>query len=126
MLSYVIPNPSAHSDNDLLIKNETKLKRISLLEYNWNGNGAYPLPQAIIDYIAQMLPSLIRQPEIFPTASDSIQLEYEKENGDYLEFEIFESSARLFQSMSDGYEKEEEIIPTKEKINEAVRMFYGV
>ncbi|KJE25644.1 hypothetical protein LG52_3208 [Geobacillus kaustophilus] len=45
-----------------------------------------------------MIHTVIKQPKLFPTARDSIQLEFEKENGDYLEFELFENKIDVFVS----------------------------
>lgn len=53
--------------------------------------------------VLKMLPIL---PDIFPTFRDSIQFEYEKSNGEYLEFEVFEDKIGVFSLSSDGREKE--------------------
>lgn len=60
--------------------------------YDWNGNGAEPFSENIIQKALDFINSseLKYQPNVFPTARQSIQLEYEKSNGDYLEIEIFE------------------------------------
>lgn len=57
--------------------------------------------------LLKMLPIL---PDIFPTFRDSIQFEYEKSNGEYLEFEVFEYKIGIFGLSSDGREKEFQII----------------
>ncbi len=49
--------------------------------------------------ILKMLPIL---PDIFPTFRDSIQFEYEKSDGEYLEFEVFEDKIGVFSLSSDG------------------------
>ena len=65
-----------------------KLSQISSLDENWDENGAPAFSQALIDNIRNMLPLLTHQPEIFPLSNGSIQIEYEKDDGSYLEFEI--------------------------------------
>lgn len=70
--------------------NISKLDDIRRFKENWNGNNAPPFQAHLIyvvnDLIQNKLPS---QPEIFPTANNSIQLEYEKASGAYLEAEVF-------------------------------------
>ena len=68
--------------------NLEKLKRISAFNYNWDGYGAEPLPEYLITSASKLIRNLRIQPEIFPTADGTIQLEYEKDNGDYLEIQI--------------------------------------
>ncbi len=57
--------------------------------------------------ILKMLPIL---PNIFLTFRDSVQFEYEKSNGAYLEFEVFEDKIGVFGLSSDGREKEFQIM----------------
>lgn len=56
--------------------------------------------------VLKMLPIL---PDIFPTFRDSIQFEYEKSSGAYLELEVFEDKIGVFALSSDGREKEFQI-----------------
>ena len=51
--------------------------------------------------------NLIHQPKIFPTGRQTIQLEYEKRNGDYLEFELFEEKVVVFNVLSEKETEEE-------------------
>ena len=107
-------------------ENIKKLHEIAKLPYNWNENYADSFsPQVILECldIVGMVP---RQPEIFPTAAESIQMEYEKEDGEYLEFNIFENHIEVFGIGSDGTEKEAQIpIADKRKIQQMVMEFYG-
>ena len=68
------------SANDGVDKAMAKLDEISKLDSNWNGYGAEPISKEIIDKVAELLPNLNKQPEIFQTADDTIQLEYDGEN----------------------------------------------
>lgn len=58
---------------------------------------------------AEVLKVLPILPDIFPTFRDSVQFEYEKSNGEYLEFEIFEDKIGVFCIADDGKEKEFQI-----------------
>lgn len=59
--------------------NLIKLEDISKLEYNWNGYNAKPIPKEIIEKVKEVIIKLgnDRQPEIFPTGRETIQIEYE-------------------------------------------------
>ena len=57
--------------------------------------------------LLKVLPIL---PDIFLTFRDSVQFEYEKSNGAYLEFEVFEDKISIFGLSSDGKEKEFQIM----------------
>ena len=109
-----------------LENNMEKLNRIAAYEKNWNGNDALPLPRNIIEKVKSLLPELYMQPQLFPTACDSIQIEYEKENGEYLEFQIFEDSISFFRIDVLGKETEGKIDGSKDEINKAVKEFYGI
>lgn len=96
------------------------------LEYNWNGYGAEPMPEKLIAHTENLLQNLSELPEVFPTANKSIQIEYEKTNGEYLEFEMFEDDrVHMFRINSDGTEYNEEFQFDLQKIDRYVREFYG-
>ena len=71
-----------------LMDSLTRLTQIALLKNNWDGYGAEPLPRETIYHAQRLIYSLHFQPEIFPTAAGSLQIEYEKDNGDYLELQF--------------------------------------
>lgn len=80
-------------DDEKLKKNLETLKIIEKLKKNWNGNNAEPISQKIIDVVRGLICILgDKQPDIFPTACDSLQIEYEKNNGEYLEFEFLNNN----------------------------------
>ena len=102
-----------------------KLAQMGTLKYNWNGYGAEPLPYDTL-YKAQLLiPALHVQPEIFPTADGSIQFEYEKNNGDYLEFQFTgKGTCEVFKIIGDN----EEYFTAQDNantVNALVDAFYG-
>lgn len=62
------------------ISNLARLESIASLPDNWNGNGAKVFSKGLIVKVKKLILSLERQPEIFPTACDTLQLEYERED----------------------------------------------
>jgi hypothetical protein len=105
-----------------LRNNVKKLNSYKKLEANWNLSNAEPFTEELIDKIISELSNLETQPKVFPTGRNSIQLEYEKQNGDYLEFEIFENKINYL-LIKNNVEKEELI--NFEKINQLVKEFYA-
>lgn len=84
-------------------KNAIRLEEISHLPDNWNGRGADKVSAEFLDYVEGILTGLDVEPDVFPTARDSIQLEYENPTGDYLEFEIFpDKRIKKFYCGNDG------------------------
>lgn len=73
-----------------------QLNYISNLTKNWNGNNADSFSKNLIKKCKIILQSLEYEPNIFPTSRDTIQFEYEKPNGEYLEFEIYDESIKFF------------------------------
>ena len=98
-IGYNIANHTVRMDGGnitSLSKNLTglvKLNQIAALKENWNENGAPAFNKQFIEEMKDILIALPIQPEVFPTANESIQFEYEKDNGSYLEFELFENGA---------------------------------
>lgn len=86
--------------NDKLIENINKINQLSELEFGWDGYNAEPFSNVLLNHCLFLIIRIISQPEIFPTGKKSIQFEYEKENGDYLEFEIFEDRIEVFQILN--------------------------
>ncbi len=92
------------------------LGEIAALKYNWNENGAEPFSSDLIEKCKNLLSYLIYTPFISPTACGSIQFEYEKDSGDYLEFEIFQDKIKVYSStMANG---EQECILTGDFVSE--------
>lgn len=120
-LLVIHTNDSSHISRDLR-SNLEKLEEFKNLEFDWNGNKAEPFSEFLVEKAKSVLLTLKEQPEVFPTARKSIQFEYEKDNGDYLEIEIFEDFAKFFQII-DETESSDEVDFSKIflKVNE----FYG-
>ena len=105
--------------------NLKKLDVISNLNDNWDGYGAEPLQKKLIALTADLIRKLYIQPEIFPTADGTIQLEFEKGNGDYLELQFSgKGLCDVFRLRGDN----EEYFKSHDdssSINHLVEEFYG-
>lgn len=100
-----------------LYNNLKKLKEISDLKDNWNDNNAKKFSPELISIVKNILENIAEQPEIFPTANNSIQMEYELIDNSYLEFEIFEDKIICLEVPQRNYSKyKEQIIPNNIKI----------
>lgn len=111
--------------NDLCLYNLRKIDDIARLPNNWNGNGATSFSNQLIDKIRQIVVSLKRQPEIFPTGCNSIQIEYDGPKNSYLEIEIKdEDIASVFKINQVGNESNFEINSNPSEINKIVDEFY--
>ena len=75
-------------DRPTVHENIDKLLDIASLGDNWNGYGAVPFSRGLIVKACLIVRELCVQPEIFPTAANTLQLEYDKANGDYLEIQL--------------------------------------
>ena len=106
------------------IANLKRLSDIEALPNNWNNNGADKISENLIKCVRKLLMILEIQPEIFPTACDAIQLEWDNENGEYLEMEVMEDRINVFQIDSEGGEKQNTIAIDHTIVKEIVRDFY--
>ncbi len=111
---------------DIRSDNLKKLHNISLLKDDWNGNGAPAFTGILIDKVADIIRRLPIQPEIFPTALQTIQLEYDNSRHDHMEIEIDGSdTASVFIVPYSGNESEESIPSDIASLTERVMQFYG-
>ena len=86
--------------NGIKAHNLKKLEAIRSLGDNWNGNGAAAFNPALVDKVENMINELIIQPEIFPTALNTIQLEYDNSRKDHMEIEICEDDmAEVYENL---------------------------
>lgn len=99
-----------------------KLAAISELQDNWNDNGAQKFSDKLIVKCYSILYKLPVLPEIFPVADGSVQFEYKKSDGSYLEFDISENEIVEFRAYPDGKEIERAI--DNDNISEEVKNFY--
>ena len=111
---------------DVRAFNMKKLEAIAGLKDGWNGNGAPAIPKKLIDHVRTILDEMMIQPEIFPTALQTIQFEFDNTRRDHMEIEIgLEETAEVFLVRYDGAESFEDIPNSAEGIDERVRAFYG-
>lgn len=69
------------------------------LPLGWDGHGSMPAPRSAVLRALRLLrlqPFRDHTPQAFPTGRQSVQLEYEKEDGAYLEFEVFADRTEAF------------------------------
>lgn len=73
-----------------------RLDEFQGLQKGWNGYGAPPIPESVINRSRRFASALDREAEVFPTGRESVQFEF-----DNIEVEIFESSVEVLKD-SDG------------------------
>ncbi len=120
-------NISSYNSSLSQDKNKDKLNSIRKLEYNWNDNDAEAIDKIICDNILKIIEEVIIQPKIFPTANNSIQLEYYdyKDKNKYLEFEVFKDYINIYEVLSNSKEKSYIINSVNvNKINSIIMDFY--
>lgn len=106
--------------------NLRKLEAIGSLRDNWNGNGAPALPEDVVDRVKKLIDELPIQPEVFPTALKTIQLEYDNARHDHMEIEIGDKdTVEVFTVLRSGDESVEQIVFGRDTISEKVLEFYG-
>lgn len=104
-----------------------RLQEIAALPPDWNGYGAKPFPTQLIKKCEEILRALPVPPEIYPTARQSVQLQYELPDRSYLEFEVFADRTVCLQVPKRVYaDATEEEISTDERdrIREITAAFY--
>lgn len=109
------------------LNNLNKLYDIKKLEKNWNGYGGLEIDNVVIERAEIFIKNICRQPKMFPTGRNSIQMQYELEDKSYLEFEIYEEKVmcmkvpkRIYKNAV--FEKFEDI--EIKKLNQIVKEFY--
>lgn len=108
------------------IHNLKKIDQISCLEDGWNGNKAKAFESQLLTEMRSIITVLRIQPELFPTACGSLQLEYEKEDGSYLEIEAtLEDTWEVFEIDDNGDETYFSIHADIDSIIKLVDNFYG-
>lgn len=83
-------------------KSYSRLDELASYKADWNGNGADPFSPELISKCKSIINELSRQPEIYPTAIDAIQFEYDKDDGSYIEFEVYLDKAKMYRKDASG------------------------
>ncbi|GAB6401943.1 hypothetical protein IMM1_31730 [Pseudocoprococcus immobilis] len=105
-------------------ENLRKLEQISLLADNWDGNGAKAFDKQLVAKVKDLIGALGVQPEIFPLSYGSIQMEYTKEDGSYLEFEInLNDTWDAFELNENGEESAFSVAADAEAVNKVAKKF---
>lgn len=108
------------------LENLKKIETIACLQDDWNANGAKAFSAGFITKVRNLIMFLQIQPEVFPTACESIQLEYDKKDGSHMEIELTEhEDAEVFVVDNKGCESIITISAGIEAINKVVSDFYG-
>jgi len=103
------------------IENINKIYKYSQFEYDWNLNGAEPFSKELIRIAWEKINRLEKQPNVFPTACGSIQFEYSGDDGNYLEFEIYEDRIEMFKIINKT--EFEKTLSISEDLNEIINEF---
>ena len=120
------PVQTGSAVTDVKTFNLNKLNAIQSLKDGWNGNGAPAIPDVVIAKVRDIIEHIDIQPEIFPTALETIQLEFDNSRRDHMEIEIgAEDSAEIFIVDYAGGESTEELPSDAAAIHERVMKFYG-
>ena len=109
------------------LRGETVEKNFSPeLKKNWNGNKAKPISKKIVNKTKALIINLEKQPQIFPTGNDSIQIEYDGENKSYLELQVTKhNELSYFKIDKQGNEISGSIPCSSFALNALVEEFYG-
>lgn len=103
-------------------ENLRKLEQISLLADNWDGNEAKAFDKQLVAKVKDLIGALGVQPEIFPLSYGSIQMEYTKEDGSYLEFEInLNDTWDAFELNENGEESAFSVAADAEAVNKVAK-----
>ena len=100
-------------------KSYARLDELVSYKANWNGNGADPFPPELINKCKSIVNELSHQPEIYPTAIDAIQFEYNKSDGSYIEFEVYLDKANVYRkdTSGNGYTKTISLSKIKKEVD---------
>ncbi|MDX8409458.1 MAG: hypothetical protein R8J84_05370 [Mariprofundales bacterium] len=91
MLSTTIPSPWQREEDYMPFRLQESLRAIRALPENWNDHGANRFTDRLIDRAKRVLSTLCIDDErlmVFPTASKSIQIEWENASEDYCEIDV--------------------------------------
>ena len=125
---HASPIPTVKSYTETTDIRTDNLDRLSVIEEfkdNWNGNGARAFDKGLMKKVTGIVRELEIQPEIFPSAAGTIELEYTNSRKDFMGIEIGDTGkAEVFIVMYNGREIFESIDASAKAINERVGKFY--
>ncbi len=112
----------------MVVKNLDKINKISLLEDDWDGEGAMAFSQKAIQLFKTIIESLVEQPQITPTGRNSLLMQYEREDKSVLAFEVGENKTEAVFVPKEDFslaQTNKYYENIAEHINEQVKLFYG-
>ena len=83
--------------NEMQLANLDRLDNIALLKDDWNGYDGKKINETSIAVSRNIIRNILKQPVLYPTGRDSIQLQFELKDKSYLEFEVFENRITCMQ-----------------------------
>jgi len=99
MLSIASQAPFLREEDYMPFRQQEAFRAIKSLPDNWNDHGAHRFSDAIINRAKQVLAALRMDDErlmIFPTAAQSIQIEWESASDAYCEIEVYSDHESIF------------------------------
>lgn len=109
-------------------KNLESIEHMASFERNWNGAGALAFTDDALDLFKKVVRSLSRQPEIAPTGRNSLYLQYAKDDGSILAFEVSLEGFEMVQITKGDFEHANPLhlsVDDFSDLNERVESFYG-
>ena len=97
-------------------------QQITELKDNWNNNGANAFSETLIAKCKRLVSEFQIPPSIFPTADNSIQMEWDNVAGDYLEINVYDDKCIVFQRLHNGVFSEYEA--SEHELKNIVKIFF--
>ncbi len=93
-----------------MLMNLEKIESIAHFQNDWDGNNASPFTIDAIELFRYVIKNLNKQPEIAPTAANSLLLQYSLEDGGMLYYSLsLDRTERVFLPRGDVSQAEEKI-----------------
>ena len=110
-------------------RNKTAIKEGKLTVEEIYANNKYvyddiPISQPVISKVERIISSLPVEPEIHVTGRDTINIEYDRPDKSYLEFEVFKDKIVMLKVPHRDYSKAIEKEVNEEDIYNIVKSFY--
>ena len=115
-------------DNDQNAAKEYNIKHLFELEHEQEADDEDFVSHKVFENTLDIVLNVIRQPEIFKTYENSVNLQYELKDKSYLEFEVFDDRITCMivpkRIYDDAYFPDVEMLDIK-RINSIIDEFYG-
>ena len=113
-----------------MLMNLKKIGSIACFQNDWDGNDASPFTHDAIELFRYVIKNLNKQPEIAPTAANSLLLQYSLKDGGMLYYNLsLDRTERVYLPRGDILQAEEKIFSNEEDliaiINDDVEKIYG-